>query len=379
MNQESFHQLQDDLSATSPSTMTPEQLRLLQYQITPETPIPPQEFLFRMFGTDCFPRGELVAVAGKAKSGKTFFNSMLICACLTAKTLAIERRQEHAPLRVLWYDTEQSKQSTQDILVNRILRMAAGSGGPSKDIDYSKYLYVFNLRCQNWQERRQLFMAGFDLLHPDLVILDGVRDLISDINDGVEAQQVTELLMKLAQQYNCCIACVLHQNKSSVDTNLRGWIGTELTNKVFEIYVCETLCSDSTFRVGQKKSRKNRVGRDLYYTLDSDTGLPETYEGPLAQNRDTLGRYVSTNPAPDDVTGDWDLQKLFTDALGGRSHRTFSEVMGRALKIASITDKSQYYMLVDAAIAQGIIKKEIEPTTGVEYICLVEKNLLPFI
>ncbi|MBR4534690.1 MAG: hypothetical protein IKO85_09180, partial [Bacteroidaceae bacterium] len=28
-----------------------------------------------------------------------------------------------APIRCLWYDTEQSEQSTQDILKNRILRM----------------------------------------------------------------------------------------------------------------------------------------------------------------------------------------------------------------------------------------------------------------
>ena len=30
------------------------------------------EFLFRLFGKPCFPRGELVAITGKAKSGKTF-------------------------------------------------------------------------------------------------------------------------------------------------------------------------------------------------------------------------------------------------------------------------------------------------------------------
>lgn len=143
MNQESFHQLQDDLSATSPSTMTPEQLRLLQYQITPETPIPPQEFLFRMFGTDCFPRGELVAVAGKAKSGKTFFNSMLICACLTAKTLAIERRQEHAPLRVLWYDIAKKSEPYvgHPIYVSSLLERQATPNQKRRKIDLVDFLY----------------------------------------------------------------------------------------------------------------------------------------------------------------------------------------------------------------------------------------------
>ena len=64
--------------------------------------------------------------------------------------------------------------------------------------------------------------------------VDGIRDLVNDINDGVLAQEVMEELLHLATERNCCIVCVLHQNKGSEDHNLRGWIGTELMNKAFE-------------------------------------------------------------------------------------------------------------------------------------------------
>ena len=37
----------------------------------------PRSFLFGI-GKSCFPRGELMAVTGKAKSSKTFFTSMLM-------------------------------------------------------------------------------------------------------------------------------------------------------------------------------------------------------------------------------------------------------------------------------------------------------------
>ena len=56
---------------------------LFAERITPETDLPPMQPLFRMFDVPCFYRGELVADCGKAKSGKTFFLSILMAACLT--------------------------------------------------------------------------------------------------------------------------------------------------------------------------------------------------------------------------------------------------------------------------------------------------------
>ena len=51
---------------------------LFENRITSETPLKKMEFLFELYKVPCFPRGELVAVAGKAKSGKTSFLSMLM-------------------------------------------------------------------------------------------------------------------------------------------------------------------------------------------------------------------------------------------------------------------------------------------------------------
>ena len=63
---------------TSPPPVPSEVLDLGKQRITADSHLPPVEFLFRMFGIPCFPRGELVGVAGKAKSGKTLFTSMLM-------------------------------------------------------------------------------------------------------------------------------------------------------------------------------------------------------------------------------------------------------------------------------------------------------------
>ena len=113
-------------------SMTDDERLLEQLRITSDKKLPEMDFLFRIFDKPCLPRGELVAVTGKAKSGKTLFASMLMVCCVKGEVLKVKRpftdsdgTPQRQPLRCLWYDTEQSGQSTQDILKNRILRMAA--------------------------------------------------------------------------------------------------------------------------------------------------------------------------------------------------------------------------------------------------------------
>jgi KaiC/GvpD/RAD55 family RecA-like ATPase len=234
MDKNVMSQLDVELAhAGEETTLSPKMLLLEKMRITPEKQLEPMEFLFRLFGRPCFPRRELVAITGKAKSGKTFVTSMLMACCNIRDVLSFHREHE-PPLRVLWYDTEQSDESTQDILKNRVFRMVT----PAPDLfsQRSGELFdVFNVRAVEWKERRSLLKEAVERYGPDLVIVDGIRDLVNDINDGVLAQEVMEELLHLATQKNCCIVCVLHQNKGSEYHNLRGWIGTELMNKAFEV------------------------------------------------------------------------------------------------------------------------------------------------
>ena len=224
------------------------------------------EFLFRLFHKPCFPRGELVALSGKAKSGKTFVSSILMALSYSSPVLSVERI-EPKPLHVLWYDTEQSEESTQDILVNRIMPMAR-----LQHTDSSPLFDVFNVRADGYTERLPMLEVAVRHYHPDLVILDGIRDLVADINDGVVAQDCIERLMHLASDERCCIVCVLHQNKSVEDRNLRGWIGTELKNKAFEVYECSK-SSERIFTWSQTDTRKYDILDTLKFAVGED-GIP---------------------------------------------------------------------------------------------------------
>ena len=362
--------------AGQPTTVTPELLQLEQLRITPEKELKPMEFLFRLFGKPCFPRGELVAITGKAKSGKTFVTSMLMArgaSHLPPPTGGGElQRNEEKPLKVLWYDTEQSDESTQDILKNRVLRMVYPTPDPSPQRggecgeDGGSPFDVFNVRSVPWKGRRQLLEVAIDSCQPDLVIVDGIRDLVDDINDGVLAQEVMEELMLLAAKARCCIVCILHQNKGSEDHNLRGWIGTELMNKSFEVYACEKLMPERIFKLEQTLTRKYDIEQTLYYEVGDD-GLPRRASSIPAPKAG--GEQSHTDKMPQlnkqyiihDEQDEWrvDVHTLFTDAMHGCEEVGGQQLRTKVCNLSNICSWQFYNKLLQQAQDEKVIEKSM--------------------
>jgi hypothetical protein len=270
MNTESISLIREELALAGYSHEDEQRLKKLEARrIRSDTQLPEVEFLFRLQNRPCFARGELVGLSGKAKSGKTFVCSILMALCFRNEVLSVERI-DAKPLHVLWYDTEQSEESTQDILRHRIMPM---TGIQTADGNvFEEYLHVFNVRGEAWADRLPMLETAVRYYRPDLVVLDGIRDLVADINDGVVAQDVVERLMHLASECHCCMVCVLHQNKSYEDRNLRGWIGTELKNKAFEVYECAK-SSERIFTWSQTDTRKYDIPEGISFSVD-EQGIP---------------------------------------------------------------------------------------------------------
>ena len=339
---------------------------LEQRRITPDKELPPIEFLFRLFGKPCFPRGELVGLTGKPKSGKTFISSILLTLCFREEVLTI-LRESPDPLRVLWYDTEQSDESTQDILKHRILPMI-GDSLPIKGEGWGEGLpfHIFNVRQDMWRERLPLLETAIGRFKPDLVIVDGIRDLINDINDGVLAQDTVERLMHLASEQHCCIACILHQNKSAEDKNLRGWIGTELTHKAFEVYECEKN-DDRIFSFCQKLTRKYDILDTLKYIVD-EQGIPQLASIEKVLESEQRQRQQSNSSRPDlnrSYIIDWvgnkpvfDLPTVFADAMPEQGKLYIAKDMQQeVMKLTNITSPYFYNTLREQALKDGIVIK----------------------
>ena len=335
-----------------------DQLALLR--ITASADIPPHEFLYSWNGTPCFARGELVAVTGKAKSGKTYLNSLLMAAAGGTGCLGLQRLRER-PLRVVWIDTEQSEDTTCEILRDRI--------GPLMDRppDDDHY-HVFNLRQVRWQDRMTLVLSAIAICKPELVIFDGIRDVVGDINNYEEAQNTIAQLLRLASEFRTCIVCVLHQNKAVEDKTLRGALGSELQNKSFETYECTKNPDTRIFSVRQSATRKYDMPNRIDFCL-SPEGLPMacTPPEPSSLSGAPTVRAEKTAFNPDFVSDNKiDKNKLFGYILSDKKQMSLAQLRQVVMKVANIQSFNFAFRVIEEARLCGILDR-VDTDTGSYY------------
>ena len=331
--------------------------RLERRRITPDSMIPKRRFLFEMFDKPCFARGELVGITGRAKSGKTFFTSILMALGVCGEVLGI-KRIDPKPLRVLWYDTEQSEESTQEILCDRIMRLWQRNMPEGESIENfpSEMFDIFNVRAEAWQDRMPLLEEAIREYKPDLVILDGIRDLVNDINDGILSQQVIERLMNLASETDCCIVSILHQNKASEDKNLRGWIGTELTYKSFEVYECSK-DNDRIFSVKQTMTRKYDIDNALQFVVDAE-GLPTEVYNQAITHAVAKGN-VKAVSTTQEVAINYDAEEVFTSVMQEGEKLRAYELQKRVMDRYKYITLNSYLYIKDMAQRIGLLCKTV--------------------
>lgn len=338
-----------------------------------------EEYLFKLKGMKCFPRKDMTAISGGPKTGKTNWISVLLACALKdgddRKVLDLERLREER-LRVMWIETEQSPQSTQSILKRRVCPMVLGEGTEGTGEFPEELLFVFNIRSVDVDSRYDLIAEGVGAYHPDIVIIDNIRDLIHDINDGQKAQELIEKLMHMATQQRCNVVCVLHQNRSNDNRGMRGWLGTEMMNKVFEVFVCRKVRQKQgvkpTFMVEQEMTRKYDIDEPLCYQMD-DRGLPVAADMPNLQPRNERGQFASYGKAKVDTLNSayiiqqpdnaetpwrWDLRKLFGTVMGSCATMGYQDLMRAVMDEAHIRQRNYYEKVFSMAEEERVVRKD---------------------
>lgn len=172
--------------------------------------------------------GNFSASIGKAKSKKTFNVSAIVAAALMNGIVL--RYTASLPENKL--DTEQSPYHCQKV-IKRILRIC----GLPDDKDHDN-LEILALRKYSTEERIEITrQAIYNLDDVGLVIIDGIRDFVYDINSPSKSTKIITLLMQWTDERQIHIHAILHQNKG--DENARGHIGTELNNKAEAVLLVE--------------------------------------------------------------------------------------------------------------------------------------------
>lgn len=204
-------------------------LALLEaYRIKAASEYAEKDYLLERDGIGFSPRGNVMALSAEKKAGKTWF-AMAMCAAFLKGTdgiyLGMRSRMDGG--RVVYFDTEQDEGDGQ-----RIQRRVHFANGWDFTTDNDRF-QIFHLREINAKERREFVCKVIEYMKPDLVIVDGIRDLLTDFNDLEQSASVIQDFMRLSSECKCAIWAVLHVNPNS--EKMRGHLGTELGNKVADI------------------------------------------------------------------------------------------------------------------------------------------------
>jgi len=207
----------------------------LTEEIKPPPPVLQIESDFSQPITICT-EGNISVIKGRAKARKSFAIAMFTAAACS--DLVIYRRFVSKPKKlVVYFDTEQSSFYVQQA-INRIFSVSNGNG-------FNTRFYAFALRPYNPAERLELIEYVFENFKGlGFVVIDGIRDLIKDINSPEESTMISSKLLKWSERSGAHIMTVLHENPS--DGKLRGHIGTELMNKAETVIKVEKLESDKS-------------------------------------------------------------------------------------------------------------------------------------
>ena len=205
-----------------------------------EVPKPPTILSIKDVGTSyskerrIFTLGNFSAIKGKMKAKKTFLISLLTSSVIKGSdynevfigNLPLDKKL------VVYIDTEQGTWDSWNC-INRIEKMAG-----TKD-----NFMAFNLRSFNPTERCEIIEFIFNKYKEriGLMILDGIADLVSALNDELEATRVTSMLLKYTALYNSHISVVIHENKANDFAT--GHIGSAVLKKA-EIIISVTKCKN---------------------------------------------------------------------------------------------------------------------------------------
>jgi hypothetical protein len=234
-------------------------------------------YMLEYNGVPFSPIGGIQALSGQKKNGKTFVIAQLIAACLEPDAprvhenlpgLTIPHRTlehlGHLP-KVLWIDTEMEELNSA-----KVLRRVHWLVGQDFKVPHERFRVLWmrtvegNTNEPAFAKRWRLIKLAIEIMQPDIVFIDGVRDIIGDFNDNAASSQLVQELMATAEKHHICIWNVLHMNPrpgNDDESKMRGHLGTELGNKVTDTLVSikKKQGSQVTFTVKQLDAR----GKDL--------------------------------------------------------------------------------------------------------------------
>ena len=224
-----------DKVVNQPSTEEQQKVERLELlwglRIKTDTVVEPEQYALSVDNVGFFAQDDVHGLKSKQKAGKTSVLKVCSAALMKSEPVMRVKSEMEQPI-VLWLDTEQ-KPADVKAIVEDVKQLSGVSD------DYlDEHFFLFPLRKMTYETLLGDTRLLMEKIHPQVVLVDGVVEYVASFNDEVLSRQLIHDLMMLAQEHHCAIVCVLHENKSSDDENMRGHLGTILAQKAGTVLQC---------------------------------------------------------------------------------------------------------------------------------------------
>lgn len=208
-----------------------ERLSLLEAsRITTATEVKSEAYALSIDGVGFFALNDLHALKGKQKSGKSAVLKVCTAALLNGQQFRLKSELEE-PV-VLFLDTEQQTADVK-LIIDGVKHMTG-----CEDDYIDKHLLLYSLRRLSYDTLLSDTRLLIEKHRPQVVFVDGLVDFVASFNDEVMSRQLIHDLLLLCEENECAIVNVLHENKAADDENMRGHLGTVLSQKAGSVLQC---------------------------------------------------------------------------------------------------------------------------------------------
>ncbi len=215
-------------------------------RITTKTDVPPLEPAIMVDDVGVFTRRDIHAIKAKQKQGKTTILKVILAALLAGKMFRLKSCLKDP--KIFWIDTEQQPSDVKQILKD----VSQMTNLPDSYID--EHVYLYSLRSKTYKTLLRELTVNVNTHRPDVVFIDGIVEFVQSFNDEIMSHDLIKSLKNLANDCNCSIINVLHENKSNDDMNMRGHLGTMLSQAAGTVIQC-VKSNDGTITAKNSDSR----------------------------------------------------------------------------------------------------------------------------
>ena len=244
----------------------PEMFDMESLELDYSKPCPPTPTLMTVCGVGMAFEEGVTTISGRKKAAKSLTAS-IICGSFLCGDIVMNVQVDRSRVeRLVLFDTEQPTFR----LHRQVVRSFNLAGVECVRRDDFK---VIPLRPFAPADRLKKVIAVIRTYRPNIAIIDGVTDLVKNVNDPEECEAVVSKLLALTTECKCALICVIHTNTNDPLNKQRGHIGSGLERKQEACIFLEKDDDTGIFRVSAKDTRDKPF--PPFHFIRDDNGDPQ--------------------------------------------------------------------------------------------------------